>query len=57
MGTVTAPAQSVAKSVMVHSGRFSEKMTSLSPWPRPRSARPRDRCLTRRANSSVEMGV
>ena len=55
MGTVTAPAQSAAKSAMTHSGLFSEMMATRSPAFSPSSRKPRDRRRTVVSTSSVEI--
>ena len=55
MGTVTAPAQSVAKSAMTHSGLFSERRATRSPGFKPRSWKPRERRRTVVSTSSVEI--
>ena len=55
MGTVTAPAQSAAKSAMTHSGRFSERMATRSPGFKPSARKPNERRRTVASTSSVEI--
>ena len=55
IGTVTAPRASAAKSVIVHSGRFSLRIPTRSPFRIPQAARARDKRTTRRCNSAAEI--
>ena len=57
MGTVSPPQASVAKSVVVQAGLFSDRMQSFWPVSKPRALSPRARCLTLAPNSADEMGV
>src|SRR5881394_3848558 len=55
MGTLTAPILRIARSVIDHSGRFSESRATRSPALIPRDARPSATWRTRSANSGAVM--
>src|SRR5882672_2013480 len=57
MGTVTAPKLRMAKSVIVHSGRFSPRMATRSPLRIPQDSSARASPTTLRYSSEDEIGA